>query len=156
MIEHLQVRLRRAHQRAADAEAQSAQGQLEEQTAILQKACERVEQLEDANSQLQACSVSLLICSSHHDGNSWSLCRARKCKNSLVGKRVRHQVMFANSKCSGQRRLAASFSTEHALLAWAAYRLQLFAQPANALEHVQTGTTCCWGETHLCASHDVH
>ncbi len=98
------MRLRRAHQRAADAEAQSAQGQLEEQTAILQKACERVEQLEDANSQLQACSVSLLICSSHHDGNSWSLCRAlcraRKCKNSLVGKRVCCQVMFANSKCS--------------------------------------------------------
>ena len=60
MIEHLQARLRRAHQRAADAEAQSSQGQLEEQTAILQKACERVEQLEDANSQLQAGSPDTL------------------------------------------------------------------------------------------------
>ena len=60
MIEHLQARLRRAHQRVADAEAHSAQGQLEEQTAVLQRACERVEQLEDANSQLQACSLNSL------------------------------------------------------------------------------------------------
>ena len=67
MIEHLQVRLRRAHQRAADAEAHSAQGQFEEQTAILQKACERVEQLEDANSQLQASFVTLLPCLPLHD-----------------------------------------------------------------------------------------
>lgn len=74
VIDHLQVRLRRAHQRAADTEAQSAQGQLEEQTAILQKACERVEQLENANSQLQACSLTLLTCSSLHDGSCWSYC----------------------------------------------------------------------------------
>ena len=60
MIEHLQKQLRRAHQRAADAEAQSSQGQLEEQTAVLQKACARVEQLEDANSQLQAGSLEVL------------------------------------------------------------------------------------------------
>ena len=60
VIEHLQARLRRAHQRAADAEAHSARGQLEEQAAVLHKACERVEQLEDANSQLQARPVPLL------------------------------------------------------------------------------------------------
>lgn len=59
MIEHLQARLRQANQRAANAETNSSHAQIEEHTAMVRKAFERVQELEDAISQLQACSLAL-------------------------------------------------------------------------------------------------
>ena len=73
MIEHLQARLRQANQRAADAESNSSHAHLEENTAMVRKAFERVQELEDANSQLQACSLTPLpvmqYCASAHSGH---------------------------------------------------------------------------------------
>ena len=73
MIEHLQARLRQANQRAANAETNSSHVQIEEHTAMVRKAFERVQELEDANSQLQACSLGHLpvmqFCASAHTGH---------------------------------------------------------------------------------------
>lgn len=58
MIEHLQSRLRQAHQRAADIDAHSARAALEEHAAMLRSAHERVQELEDANAHLQVCGTA--------------------------------------------------------------------------------------------------
>lgn len=58
VIEHLQSRLRQANQKAADDRADSPQAQLEEQAMMLQQAYDRMQQLEDSNAQLQACTTN--------------------------------------------------------------------------------------------------
>ena len=53
MIEHLQARLRQALQDSAVEKQSSSEAQLQEQAIMLQQAYDRIQQLEDANSELQ-------------------------------------------------------------------------------------------------------
>ena len=53
MIEHLQARLRQAMQDSAVEKQAGSEAQLEEQAIMLQQAYDRIQQLEDANSELQ-------------------------------------------------------------------------------------------------------
>ena len=68
MIEHLQARLRQANQRAANAETNSSHVQIEEHTAMVRKAFERV----------QACSLALspvmqFHASAHSGDYDWAI-----------------------------------------------------------------------------------
>ena len=53
VIEHLQARLRQAMQDSAVEKQAGSEAQLDEQAIMLQQAYDRIQQLEDANSELQ-------------------------------------------------------------------------------------------------------
>ena len=61
MIEHLQARLRQAMQDSAVEKQAGSEAQLEEQAIMLQQAYDRIQQLEDANSELQVIPLSLAV-----------------------------------------------------------------------------------------------